>query len=212
MAKLVRKNPWRRAPLCMTAEEDPTWLPTPTDTLDMRIPLTSQNTRNSHDSDIADDLDPSHSGMLPTGSARDFTLGRLVGPQFTGWRFGVFHFGIWACIVFVFNLTATIWGSMAIRKETGVFFEGECAFVKRLNTGLHVLINVLGAILLAGSNYTMQCMSSPTRKEIDQSHTLSPFIPLQIGVPGIRNLSKIKRHRVILWCLLGLSSAPLHLL
>ncbi|KNG46280.1 hypothetical protein TW65_86917 [Stemphylium lycopersici] len=57
----------------------------------------------------------------------------------------------------------------------------------------------------------MQCMSSPTRKEIDQSHTLSPFIPLQIGVPGIRNLSKIKRHRVILWCLLGLSSAPLHL-
>jgi hypothetical protein len=94
----------------------------------------------------------------------------------------------------------------------GVLFDGDCDRVKRLNTGLHLGINILSTILLAGSNYTMQCLSAPTRSEIDSAHNRKPGVYLDIGVPGIRNLGYISRRRVILWVALGLSSLPLHLL
>jgi hypothetical protein len=213
MGKQRRKALWRRFLQLGTAPPDVTkWRPVNGDALEMQTPLTAQNIESRHSSSIASDPIRSRSSTLIERSVVSRTLGRLVGPRFVGWRLGVLHFGIWVSIVFVLNLTATIWGSLATRKDRGVLFEGECVFTKQLNTGLHVLINLLSAILLAGSNYTMQCMSSPTRQEIDRSHALSPFLPLQIGIPGIRNLTKIGRHRAILWCLLGASSLPLHLL
>jgi hypothetical protein len=94
----------------------------------------------------------------------------------------------------------------------GVLVDGDCDRVKRLNIGLHLGINILSTILLAGSNYTMQCLSAPTRSEIDSAHNRKPSVYLDIGVPGIRNLGYISRRRVILWVALGLSSLPLHLL
>lgn len=78
---------------------------------------------------------------------------RLLGDRFTGWRFGVLHFAVWATIVFIINLTVTIWGST--QRESGILLDGDCDRVKNLNTALHVLINVLSTILLSGSNYCM---------------------------------------------------------
>lgn len=60
------------------------------------------------------------------------------------------------------------------------------------------------------SNYSMQCLSSPTRKEIDKAHARRAW--LDVGVPSFRNLRRLSTTRIVLWWLLALSSIPLHLL
>ncbi|KAH0559694.1 hypothetical protein GP486_003791 [Trichoglossum hirsutum] len=56
----------------------------------------------------------------------------------------------------------------------------------------------------------MQALSAPTRAEVDREH--SKKVWLDIGVMSVRNLWRIARFRVIMWCCLGLSSVPLHLM
>ncbi|KAL2129741.1 hypothetical protein VTI74DRAFT_7388 [Chaetomium olivicolor] len=86
---------------------------------------------------------------------------------------------LWFCCLslasFLVNLSFTIWASnrsgARIRNGVGVFSEDlSCAKSKDINTGIHVVINVLSTILLAGSHYCMQCLSAPTREQIDQAH------------------------------------------
>lgn len=79
---------------------------------------------------------------------------------------------------------------------------------KRLDLWLHLGINLLSTILLGASNYTMQCLSAPTRDEINKAH--QQRIYLDIGVPSVRNLGRISQRRRRLWWLLALSSIPLH--
>ena len=72
------------------------------------------------------------------------------------------------------------------------------------------MINVLSTALLGASNYTMQCLTSPTRDEIDVAHARHDW--LDIGTPSLRHLRKVSWDRIGLWWLLALSSIPLHLL
>jgi hypothetical protein len=130
--------------------------------------------------------------------------------RLSGWRFGVLHFSIWAVIVFTVNLIITVWGSVTHREDEGLLKEGDCGRIKNINSGLHILINILSTILLSGSNYCMQCLSAPTRKEVDRAHASRRW--LDIGIPSFRNLRHITRWRLALWLLLGISSLPLHLL
>lgn len=74
----------------------------------------------------------------------------------------------------------------------------------------HLVINILSTLLLGASNYSMQCLSSPTRSEVDKAH--GQGIWLDIGVPSIRNLRRLSVSRIVLWWLLAISSLPLHLL
>jgi len=127
-----------------------------------------------------------------------------------GWKFAALHFAAWAFIVFLINLSVTIWASAAYPKTGGDLSEGDCGRIKDLNRWLHILINALSALLLSGSNYCMQCLSAPTRVDIDKAHKARRW--LDVGIPSIRNLRHIDRHRLVLWLLLGLSSIPLHLL
>lgn len=55
-----------------------------------------------------------------------------------------------------------------------------------------------------------QCLSSPTRIEVDKAHAQGRW--LDIGIPSIRNVRHLSRQRIKLWVLLALSSLPLHLL
>ena len=75
---------------------------------------------------------------------------------------------------------------------------------------LHLAINVLSTILLSASNYCIQCLSSPTRQEVNKAHANAEW--LDIGVPSIRDLRYIGWRRIITWWLLGLNSVPLHLM
>ena len=126
----------------------------------------------------------------------------------TGWKPGVLNFAVCACIVLIINMVVSIWGSAA--RKGKVLAEGDCQHIKRLNSGLHIIINILSTILLSGSNYCMQCLSAPTRAEVDSAHSAQTW--LDVGIPSFRNLRRISRRRLVVWVLLGLSSAPLHLL
>lgn len=105
-----------------------------------------------------------------------------------------------------------MWASVHFPLEGGMgtAFVGECSTVNTWALWLHILINGLSSILLSASNYTMQALSSPTRKECDVAHARGDW--LDIGVAGVRNLFRISWQRRILWVLLGVSSVPIHLL
>lgn len=78
------------------------------------------------------------------------------------------------------------------------------------SSAIHIAVNALSTLLLAASNYTMQVLSSPTRKDVDKAHAKNEH--LDIGVLSTRNLSRIPRRRLVLFLLMGLSSIPIHLL
>lgn len=92
----------------------------------------------------------------------------------------------------------------------GTIAKGEMRTITIVSTAYHILINVLSTILLISSNYAMQVLCAPTRKEIDQAHRKG--WDLEIGIMSVHNLRNIDGKRVLLWSLLVLSSAPLHLL
>ncbi|OJJ82358.1 uncharacterized protein ASPGLDRAFT_531052 [Aspergillus glaucus CBS 516.65] len=58
-----------------------------------------------------------------------------------------------------------------------------------MGTGAHLVINILSTLMLAGSNFTMQCLCAPTRKDLDRAHQSNRW--LDIGAPSIRNLRSI---------------------
>ena len=117
-----------------------------------------------------------------------------------------------AIVVLLINVVACM---VAISKHEvkaglAILFEGDCSKVKHLNTWLHLLINILSTILLGASNYSIQCVSAPTRTDVDRAHRENLW--MDIGVPSIRNLRYISWPRRILRCCLVLSSVPLHLM
>ena len=88
--------------------------------------------------------------------------------------------------------------------------QGSCTKVKNLTTWLHLIINIISTVLLACSNYCMQTMCAPTRKELVQAHNERFY--LSIGVQSMRNIAFISARRRFLWLMLFISSIPLHLL
>ncbi|KAF2237908.1 hypothetical protein EV356DRAFT_362818 [Viridothelium virens] len=137
----------------------------------------------------------------------------------TGWRFGVICGCASASAVFLINLIVTIYAAASHAHAPGrvdddsgrlTLFYGSCSKAQHLNIVIHFIINALSTVLLSASNYCMQCLSAPTRTEVDRAHAKKAWA--DIGVPSIRNLRLIERRKVILWGLLSLSSLPLHLL
>ena len=92
----------------------------------------------------------------------------------------------------------------------GTLDYGDAEPMKKLGLTYHVLINILSTALLTSSNYCMQILSAPSREELDAAHARNTW--MDIGIISFRNLAYINRRRMIFWCMLGLSSFPLHLL
>jgi hypothetical protein len=131
-----------------------------------------------------------------------------------GWRLCVFLSLIGITLVCVLNVSITLWvwkgGQSTIHGDMGTLFEGSCKKARRMNVWIHLLINVISTLLLSASNYCMQIISAPSRKELTDAHTKRRW--LHIGVPSLRNLRHIERSRAIIWVLLFVSSMPLHLI
>lgn len=117
-----------------------------------------------------------------------------------------------ACLVFLINLVTVVY--LKIRWKTigdfGTIHRGDCSQSHRLNSSLHIIINVLSTILLGASNLCMQLLAAPTRQEIDEAH--KNYVWLDIGVPSFRNLAYISKRRSVAVFLLAISSIPLHFL
>ncbi|KAL6712992.1 hypothetical protein ACLMJK_009388 [Lecanora helva] len=128
-----------------------------------------------------------------------------------------YHFGVLCCawtsgLVLLLNITATIWAATTWSTEGGIgtLQKGNCKHSSNLGFWIHLMINILSTALLGASNYTMQCLASPTRSEIDKAHQRGSSV--DIGLPSVRNFWSIARHRKVLWGLLALTTVPLHLL
>lgn len=118
---------------------------------------------------------------------------------------------ITAASVLLMNFVVAIWAFFKAGKQTnGHVYEGSCDDVDKASIGIHLLINVLSTVLLGGSQYVMQCLCAPTRREINQAHFRGAW--LDIGQPSLRNLRYIRRWKLVMWIALVLSSLPLHLL
>ena len=133
---------------------------------------------------------------------------------YTGWHTGVLACAASTVVVLFINIGLTIYAStnrrynMAGRIST--LYSGSCDKSKTIGLWLHLGINALSTLLLSGSNYTQQCLVAPTRSEIDAAHAKREW--MDIGVPSVRNLFKIKPERTLLWIAIGVTSIPLHLL
>ena len=130
----------------------------------------------------------------------------------SGWRTGVLLSCAVAFTVLLINVAVLIWTLSNSSREGGIgtLYKGNCARTKSLNTWLQFFINILSTALLGASNYCMQCLTAPTRQEVDKAHRQKHL--LRIGVPSMRNLKAISRNHVVLWVGLALSSLPLHFL
>lgn len=93
--------------------------------------------------------------------------------------------------------------------DQNTFYTGSCQAAKALASSSHLIVNLLSTVPLASSNFSMQCLNSPTRREIDIVH--AQHKALDIGIPSIRNLFFVSRWKVLIWIVLAMSSFPLHM-
>ncbi|OOF93839.1 hypothetical protein ASPCADRAFT_132185 [Aspergillus carbonarius ITEM 5010] len=89
-------------------------------------------------------------------------------------------------------------------------YNGHCTLSSRWATGIHIVINLLSTVLLEASNYAMQCLSGPSRADVDKAHRKRRW--LDIGVMSLRNFRAMTIKRKILWLVLLLSSVPIHMI
>jgi len=133
---------------------------------------------------------------------------------YTGWHTGVLTSAACVVVVLFINIGLTIYAATnpqyKMEEGIGTLYLGSCDKSKTIGLWLHLVINALSTLLLSGSNYTQQCLVAPSRSEIDAAHAKGRW--MDIGVPSIRNLFKIKLERTLLWIFIGLTSIPLHLL
>lgn len=117
-----------------------------------------------------------------------------------------------AALSLMINLGAGIWVALRLGLSDSIaqIYRGDCARVEKFNTWVHLAINVLSTVLLSGSNYCMQCLSAPSREDVNAAHAKGQW--LDIGIPSVHNLRSISTKKVGLWWCLGLSSVPLHLM
>ena len=130
----------------------------------------------------------------------------------SGWRSTVVWQTNLGISILILNFALTIWCYIKLHIEKGVatVYQGPCAQTKDLVTALHLAICILSSLLLGASNYCMQILSAPTRKEVDGAHARRKC--LSIGVASFNNLMYVDRRKTFLYFLLGISSIPLHLL
>lgn len=151
--------------------------------------------------------------------------GRRLIPR-SRWRRSALAFALAAVFVFVVNLSFAVWATTQQKRRSritsfwdiyrvvdpniGIVLEGDSSYVKCWNTVLHVAINIMSTILLAGSNYCMQCIMAPNRTEITAAHERRTW--LNVGVISFRNFWNITWKKKTIWLLLSVSSLPIHLL
>ncbi|KAG9229348.1 hypothetical protein BJ875DRAFT_500010 [Amylocarpus encephaloides] len=118
-------------------------------------------------------------------------------------------------LAFLANLAFFIWATQRNKPShngLGTIAEGDCKDMISRNRLAHVFINIISTLLLMQSNSCMQLLASPTRGSVDFAHKRRKWV--DIGIPSFRNVwaRHISIGRSILWLILGVSSAVLHLL
>ena len=116
--------------------------------------------------------------------------------------------------IFILIVNIAVAGWLAINggftRELVIFQRRSCQTSTKIIIMIHLIINVLAALLLAASNYCMQILISPRREEVNLAHAAKKW--LWIGVPNLTNLLHIPRTRRFTFLTLAVSSLPIHLI
>jgi hypothetical protein len=132
-----------------------------------------------------------------------------------GWRFGVFASIVAVTTCLIAELIMLVC-AVALNKPEGdkdgigVLYVGDCAKVERISTILAIPLNIIATVLVATSNYVMQCLSAPSRKDVDEAHAAGSY--LNIGISSVHNLLHNLSWKSALWLSLVLTTIPIHLL
>ncbi|THX24808.1 hypothetical protein D6D12_07369 [Aureobasidium pullulans] len=113
-----------------------------------------------------------------------------------------------AAFTFVINLGSLLY--VHYDAEDKSIFSGDCDQSGKLNSILHVLINILSTCLLGASNVCMQLLVAPRRSQIDFAHKSYKW--LDISIPSVHNFRTIAWKQKLLWLFFALTSLPLHFL
>lgn len=134
-----------------------------------------------------------------------------------GWRAAATGGAILLSLCLIGNVATLIW-AVARPSVSGspnvdgniVLVDGDCGKVNSIKTWSHLAINIVSTLILSTSTVCMQCLSAPTRAEVDEAHRVGKW--LDVGILSTRNLRNIPAIRIFLYTLLGVTSIPLHLL
>ena len=134
---------------------------------------------------------------------------RVADRTFTSYRFAILGYVAATGFVLLINLVFTLWAVIrsGVHQNVGTIYTGQCSRVTSYTFWMHLVINILGILLTSASNYSMQCLSSPTRAQIDTAHKEGTW--LYVGVPNWGNLHRLSRLKLVLWTLLAFSTIPL---
>ena len=131
-----------------------------------------------------------------------------------GWRFGVFLSVVAVTLCLAVELILLVC-ALALNKPQGnrdgigVLYVGDCKKVERINIILAIPLNMIATVLVATSNYVMQCLSAPSRKDVDKAHAAGSY--LDIGIPSVHNLLYNPSWKAVLWLSLIVTTIPIHL-
>lgn len=131
-----------------------------------------------------------------------------------GWRRAAV-INTWLISILFVTLNILLAIAYAYSEEDGkvtVLYAAPCGTEKTdtANTMFHLLVNIFSTAILASSNFFMQVLNSPTRKELDKAHSNGSW--LDIGVSSARNALRASWIKAICWTSFFLSSIPIHLL
>ena len=113
--------------------------------------------------------------------------------------------------VLLLNIATAAWALHHVGLGDGLvaIYQGFCKKMENTNRWMHLCINLFASLLLGASNYVMQRLSAPTRKDVDNAHQKHAW--LEVGVNSMRNLFHIPWSRKILYLVLLAFSLPIHL-
>ncbi|KAJ2976244.1 hypothetical protein NUW58_g8136 [Xylaria curta] len=147
--------------------------------------------------------------MIGKAELRNWAMG--LSTRFPGWRLTGHILSISSVVLTVANIvTLAVYSKWFTIFGERVLYQGSCRTSSQISLVIQLAINVVSSVILASSNFFMQVIAAPTRRDIDAAHEAGVF--LDIGVPSSRNLFHIPRINALLWWILGVSSVPVHLL
>ena len=107
-----------------------------------------------------------------------------------GCQGGVTNYLILSIFTLILNIAMACWlSAKGASGQLVVLQRRFCESSRIVMTVIHLVVNVLAALLLAASNSCMQILNSPLREEVDIAHAAKQW--MYIGVPNFNNLRHI---------------------
>ncbi len=134
-------------------------------------------------------------GLLVGEGGEDDIMGRGEWFRSGGWRAGVAAnvAGLFVVLVVGFVCLIVAISGVSVDEGRSAVYAGGCATAAAVEWGLHGVISVFAVGTLAGANYVVQVLGSPTRGEVTAAHKRGEW--LDIGVASVRNLGRVERSR-----------------